>query len=175
MASYTSPRGPNGTIPAGYPHHQLPAPGHAHSSYSSTQTLPSMAPSTNGHAYAAPSYGQPQSYQHHQSPYQTQQGQPPQPHPQAYQQPPPPGPPQHSQPSPTAATQSQQPSSGGPVEGTVARLEPVSTVVNGRRYAYVPIAANQPPGGARFETRPRRLAVNCCVREADCVCFSKTV
>lgn len=134
MASYSSPRGPNGTIPAAYSH-QLPAPGHAHSSYSSTQTLPSMASSTNGHAYGASSYGQPQPYQHHQSPYQNQQSQSSQPHPQAYQQPPPPGAAQHSQPSPTATGQTHQGSSGGPAEGTVARLEPVSTVINGRRYA----------------------------------------
>lgn len=136
MASYTSQRGPNGTISPSYPH-QLPAPGHAHSSYSSSQALPSMAPSANGSSYGAHNYPQSQPYQHSQPSYQSQQSQPPPPppHQQAYQQPPPPGPPQHALPSPTPNAQPQ--SSSGPAQTAVGKLEPVSTIVGGRRFSYV--------------------------------------
>lgn len=136
MASYTSQRGPNGgAIPPNYPH-QLPAPGHAHGSYSSSQNLPSMAPSTNpnGNGYGGQSYpGSQQQYQHHQPSYQSQQGHPP-PHPQAYQQPPPSGPSQHALPSPNSIAPPQ--SSSGP-SLAVSKLDAVSTVVGGRRFSYV--------------------------------------
>lgn len=136
MASYTTQRGPNGTVSPSYPH-QLPAPGHSLTSYASSQPLPSMAPSSNGSNYGAQSYHQSQSYQHSQPSYQTQQGQqaPPPPHQQAYQQPPLPGPPQHALPSPTSSAHAQ--SSSGPAQSNVGKLDPVSTVVGGRRFSYV--------------------------------------
>lgn len=135
MASYTSQRGPNGGPISPSYSHPLPAPGHAHSTYASSQTLPSMTPSTNGNGgYSGQSYPQSQGpYQHHQSPYQSQQSHQP-PHPQAYQQPPPPGPPQHSLPSPNSIAPPQ--SSSGSSQA-VARLDPVSTVVGGRKFSYV--------------------------------------
>ncbi|KAJ4394589.1 hypothetical protein N0V93_003808 [Gnomoniopsis smithogilvyi] len=136
MASYTTQRGPNGTVSPSYPHH-LPAPGHSLTSYASSQPLPSMAPSSNGSSYGAQNYHQSQSYQHNQPSYQSQQNQqttgPP--HQQAYQQPPLPGPQQHGLPSPTSNAQSQ--SSSGPAQSNVGKLEPVSTVVGGRRFSLI--------------------------------------
>lgn len=137
MASYTTQRGSNGTVSPSYPH-QLPAPGHSLTSYASSQPLPSMAPTPNGSSYGAQNYHQSQSYQHTQPSYQSQQNQqaPPPPHQQAYQQPSLPGPPQHALPSPTSNAQSQ--SSSGAAQSNVGKLEPVSTVVGGRRFSYVP-------------------------------------
>lgn len=145
MASYTRPPGPNGTIPPNYPH-QLPAPPLSHNgNYAQSQALPSMVPSTNGtDPYgAAPSYSQPQPpYQHHQPPYQShsphhpsQQRPPPSHQQQAYQQQPPPmAQMQRSQASPASTSPTQPQSQAAAGEG-VGKLEPVSIVVNGRRYA----------------------------------------
>lgn len=150
MASYTRPPGPNGAMPPNYPQ-QLPAPPLSHNgNYPQSQALPSMAPSTNGGGPygAAPSYSQPQPpYQHHQPPYQSQsphqqqhhsQQRPPQSHQQQtyqpQQQPPPQAQLQRSQASP-ASTSPTQPQSQATAGEGVGKLEPISIVVNGRRYA----------------------------------------
>ncbi|ROW01621.1 hypothetical protein VSDG_02253 [Cytospora chrysosperma] len=153
MASYTRPPGPNGAIPPNYSH-QLPAPPLSHnSSYPPPQSLPSMAPSTNGSGPygATPSYSQPpQPYQHHQPPYQgqsphqqqhqSQQRPPPSHQQQPYQQQQPPPqhqpPRSHASPASTSPTQPQSQATAGEGAG---KLEPVSIVVNGRRYAEVDV------------------------------------
>ncbi|PSR90447.1 velvet factor-domain-containing protein [Coniella lustricola] len=137
MASYSSSRAPNGSMPPGYAH-QLPPPLHAQSGYTASQPLPSMAPSANGSNFATPAYGQ--SYQHQQQqhqhqPYQGQQSHPQQSPQHIYHQPPPPGATRHSLSSPTNAGPPQHPS--GTSEITTGGLDPVATVVHGRRYALI--------------------------------------
>ncbi|ROW18054.1 hypothetical protein VPNG_00333 [Cytospora leucostoma] len=150
MASYTRPPGPNGAVPPNYPH-QLPAPPLSHSSnYPPPQPLPSMASSNNGNGPygAAPNYSQPQQpYQHHQQPYQSQspqqqqhqsQQRPPPPHQQQpYQQQPPSQHQQQLSMASPASTSSTQPQSRATAGEGVSKLDPVSIIVNGRKYALV--------------------------------------